>query len=191
MLKNIAKKANSALTRVKYGKPPEGPGPNSLDEIDLKGLTGDALSTDAYKGKVILFVNVASRCGLTPQYETLVQLHERFKDQGFEILGAPCNQFLGQEPGSADEIQNFCSATYGVDFPLLEKQDVNGADRSPLYQFLIKSEAGGGEDISWNFEKFLVDREGHVRCRFAPTVKPDDPEVIASIEALLSQDNLT
>ena len=185
MLKNIAKKANSALTRVKYGKPPEGPGPDSLDEIDLTTLTGDPLSSDAYKGKVVLFVNVASRCGLTPQYETLVQLHQRFHDQGFEILGAPCNQFLGQEPGGADEIQNFCSATYGVDFPLLEKQDVNGSGRSPLFQFLIQSDAGGDEDINWNFEKFLVDREGKVRHRFAPTVKPDDPKVIAAIEALL------
>lgn len=185
MLKDIAKKANSALTRVKYGKAPDGPGPESLDQIDLKTLHGEPLSPEVYKGKVVLFVNVASRCGLTPQYETLVELHQRFKDQGFEILGVPCNQFMGQEPGTADEIEEFCSTTYGVDFPLLEKQDVNGSERSPLYQFLIQSEAGGGEEISWNFEKFLVDREGKVRHRFAPAVKPDEPEVIAAIEALL------
>ena len=185
MLKDIAKKATSVVTRVKYGKAPEGPGPESLEAIDLKTLAGEELSEGLYEGKVVLFVNVASKCGLTPQYETLVAIHERFKDRGFTILGTPCNQFLGQEPGSAEEIQQFCSATYGVDFPLLEKQEVNGAGRSPLYQFLIQSDAGGGEEISWNFEKFLVDREGAVRFRFAPTVKPDDPEVIQAIESLL------
>lgn len=185
MLKDIAKKANAVVTRVKYGKPPEGPGPESLDAIDLKTLAGEALEKEAYEGKVVLFVNVASRCGLTPQYETLVALNERFKDRGFVILGAPCNQFMGQEPGSAEEIQEFCSATYGVDFPLLAKQDVNGAQRSPLFQFLIQSEAGAGADISWNFEKFLVDRHGEVRFRFAPTVKPDDPEVVQAIDSLL------
>lgn len=185
MLKDLAKKANSALTRVKYGKAPEGSAPESLDQIELKTLHGEPLDPDAFKGKVTLFVNVASRCGLTPQYETLVELHERYRDQGFEILGAPSNQFMGQEPGSADEIQQFCSTSYGVDFPLLEKQDVNGAGRSPLYQFLIQSDAGGGEGISWNFEKFLVDRDGEVRYRFAPAVKPDAQEVIEAIEALL------
>ncbi len=185
MIKDIAKKAGSVLTRVKYGKAPEGPGPASLDAIALKTLQGEPLAPDAYQGKVILFVNVASRCGLTPQYEGLVQLYERYKDRGFVILGVPCNQFLGQEPGSAEEIQAFCSATYGVDFPLLEKQDVNGSERSPLYQFLIQSEVGGGADIGWNFEKFLVDREGNVRNRFEPTVKPEDPAVSAAIEALL------
>lgn len=185
MLKKIAKKATDVATRVKFGKPPEGPGPDSLDEIELIGLKGDPLPDEAYEGKVVLFVNVASRCGLTPQYETLVELRKRFHDQGFEILGTPCNQFMGQEPGSAEEIEEFCSVTYGVDFPLLSKQEVNGADRSPLYQFLINSDAGGGENISWNFEKFLVDREGVVRYRFEPAVKPDAPEVVAAIESLL------
>ncbi|TXD41276.1 glutathione peroxidase [Lujinxingia vulgaris] len=185
MLKKIAKKANDAVTRVKFGKPPEGPGPASLEEAELVGLHGDPLPTDAYQGKVVLFVNVASRCGLTPQYETLVKIRERFHEQGFEIVGAPCNQFLGQEPGTAEEIESFCAVTYGVDFPLLAKQEVNGGGRSPLYQFLINSEAGGGENISWNFEKFLVDREGEVRFRFAPSVQPDAPEVIAAIESLL------
>ena len=185
VLKDMAKKATAVVTRVKYGKAPEGPGPESLEEIEMTGLRGEPLSGEAYEGKVVLFVNVASRCGLTPQYETLVELREQYKDRGFEILGTPCNQFLGQEPGSAEEIEEFCSVTYGVDFPLLEKQEVNGAGRSPLYQFLIQSDVGGGADVSWNFEKFLVDREGVVRYRFEPSVKPDADEVIEAIEALL------
>ena len=185
MLKKIAKKANAVLTRVKYGKAPGGSGPESLEEIEFQTLSGGELDQEIYKGKVVLFVNVASRCGLTPQYETLVELHERFHDQGFEILGSPCNQFLGQEPGSAGEIEEFCSVTYGVDFPLLEKQEVNGAGRSSLYQFLVNSETGGGDEISWNFEKFLVGRDGEVKARFAPSVKPDAPEVIQAIESLL------
>lgn len=185
MFKAIAKKANDVVQRISFGKPPEGPGPASLDEIELKRLQGDPLPKETYQGKVVLFVNVASRCGLTPQYEQLVELRKRYVDRGFEIVGVPCNQFLGQEPGSAEDIQSFCSATYGVDFPLLEKQEVNGSGRSPLYQFLINSEAGRGENINWNFEKFLVDREGKVRFRFAPTVKPDAPEVVGAIEGLL------
>lgn len=185
MLNKLIKKIDDAFTRFNFGKPPEGPGPASLEEAELVGLHGDPLPTDAYKGKVVLFVNVASRCRLTPQYETLVEIRKRFQDQGFEVIGAPCNQFLGQEPGTAENIQFFCTATYGVDFPLLEKQEVNGRGRSPLYQFLIKSEAGAGENINWNFEKFLVDREGVVRFRFAPPIKPDAPEVIAAIESLL------
>lgn len=188
MLKKIAKKAGAMVTRVKYGKPPEGPGPGSLEEVPFKALHGETLDEEVYRGKVILFVNVASRCGLTPQYETLVQVHERYRDRGFEVLGVPCNQFLGQEPGSADEIEQFCSTTYGVDFPLLAKQDVNGERRSPLYQYLIQSEAGGGEDINWNFEKFLVDREGRVCRRFSPNTQPDDPEVLKAIEELLGSE---
>lgn len=185
MFKGIAKQVNDVFHRTVFGKPPDGPGPASLEEIELIGLRGDLLPTETYQGKVVLFVNVASRCGLTPQYETLVELRKRFQDQGFEVVGIPCNQFLGQEPGSAEDIESFCVATYGVDFPLLAKQEVNGSGRSGLYQFLINSEAGGGESINWNFEKFLVDREGSVRYRFAPSVKPDAPQVIAAIEELL------
>lgn len=185
MLSAIVRKANDVVSRFTFGKPPEGPGPGSLDEIELIGLNGEPLPAETYKGKVVLFVNVASRCGLTPQYEQLVELRKRFSEQGFEVVGIPCNQFLGQEPGSAEDIQSFCSATYGVDFPLLEKQEVNGRGRSPLYQFLINSEAGGGENIGWNFEKFLVDREGRVRFRFAPSVKPDAPKVVEALEGLL------
>jgi glutathione peroxidase len=186
MLRKIAEKANAVITRVTQGPPPSGPGPGSLADVALTGLDGEPIPSDAIHGKVILFVNVASRCGLTPQYEQLVALRARFADQGFEVVGTPCNQFLGQEPGTADEIASFCSMTYGVDFPLLTKQDVNGSGRSPLYQFLIGSEAGGGTDIQWNFEKFLVDRAGNVTHRFAPATKPDAPEVVAAIEGLLN-----
>jgi len=174
----------STVNRVAYGKAPEG-GPSALETIDLQRLDGSALASAELAGKVVLFVNVASKCGLTPQYGGLADLHEKYKDRGFVVVGAPCNQFLGQEPGSAEEIATFCSATYGVDFPLLSKQDVNGAGRSPLYQWLVASPAGGGTDINWNFEKFLVGRDGAVRARFAPTVKPDAPEVLAAIEAAL------
>jgi glutathione peroxidase len=114
-----------------------------------------------------------------------VEIYQRYREKGFLVVGAPCNQFLGQEPGSAGEIAQFCSATYGVDFPLITKQDVNGAERSRLYQWLISSPAGGGTDIAWNFEKFLVGRDGTVAKRFSPRVRPDAPEVIAAIEAAL------
>jgi glutathione peroxidase-family protein len=130
----------------------------------LTQLDGSPLASDILADKVLLFVNVASKCGLTPQYEGLVDLHAGFQNRGFAVIGVPCNQFGGQEPGSADEIQKFCSATYGVDFPLLEKQDVNGENRSELYQYLV----GDGADISWNFGKILVSRTGQVLDRFDP-----------------------
>jgi glutathione peroxidase len=174
----------SAGHRLAYGKAPSG-GPSSFDAIALRTLAGEPFDHAALDGKVVLFVNVASKCGLTLQYGQLVALHERFRNRGFTIVGTPCNQFLGQEPGSAEDIQQFCSVTYGVDFPLLEKADVNGAKRAPLYQWLIGSEAGGGADIGWNFEKFLVGRDGAVLHRFAPRVAPDAPEVVQAIEAAL------
>lgn len=184
MLKEIKDATIAAVNRAAYGKAPEG-GPADLASIALKRLDGAPLPAEDIAGKVVLFVNVASKCGLTPQYEQLVAIRARFHDRGFEIVGAPCNQFLGQEPGDAEAIQTFCSTTYGANFPLLEKQDVNGAGRSPLYQWLIGSEAGGGTDITWNFEKFLVGRDGEVLARFSPRVVPDAPEVIAAIEAAL------
>jgi glutathione peroxidase len=184
MFDKVAKLASSAVNRAVYGKAPEG-GPGSLDAIGFKKLDGSPLSHEELAGNVVLFVNVASRCGLTPQYEGLVKLHEKYRERGFLVVGAPCNQFLGQEPGSESEIAAFCSATYGVDFPLLEKQDVNGANRSALYQFLVGSQAGGGSDIGWNFEKFLVGRDGAVLARFSPKTVPEAKEVIAAIEAAL------
>lgn len=184
MLKKITSAASSVVNRAVYGKAPEG-GPTSMSSIPFTRLDGTALPAEELAGKVVLFVNVASRCGLTPQYEGLVKLQDKYREKGFLVVGAPCNQFLGQEPGTEAEIATFCSATYGVDFPLLEKQDVNGAKRSPLYQFLIGSEAGGGADVAWNFEKFLVGRDGSVVKRFSPRTVPEADEVVAAIEAAL------
>jgi glutathione peroxidase-family protein len=149
-------------------------------------LDGGVLPASDLAGKVTLFVNVASRCGLTPQYVGLQALHAAMEDRGLKLIGVPCNQFGAQEPGSPAEIATFCSTRYQVTFPLLAKQDVNGDGRSELYRFLLGSEAGGGKDISWNFEKLLVGKDGRVIGRFAPTVKPDAPELLAAIEAALS-----
>ena len=138
-------------------------------------------------GRTALLVNVASKCGLTPQYETLEQIHEKYAARGFTVVGLPCNQFGGQEPGSSEEIAEFCSATYGVTFPMTEKVEVNGEGRHDLYCALVTTpnEEGEAGDITWNFEKFVVARDGAVIARFSPTVKPDDPRVIDAIEGLL------
>ena len=145
-----------------------------FDAMQLCALDGTPLDPASYRGKTLLVVNVASRCGFTPQYHGLVALHRELMEQGGAVIGVPCNQFGGQEPGTPAEIQTFCQSTYGVDFPLLEKQDVNGPGRSPLYRYLVDSEVGGGTDIQWNFEKFVLAPDGAVRARFAPTVAPED-----------------
>ena len=139
-------------------------------------------------GRAALVVNVASRCGLTPQYEQLVELQAGYGDRGFTVLGVPCNQFNGQEPGSATEIAEFCSTTYGVDFPLTEKVEVNGDGRHPLYAALVATadDDGHAGDIRWNFEKFLVDPTGAVVTRFAPQTTPDDQAVTSAVEGVLS-----
>jgi len=139
-------------------------------------------------GKPALLVNVASKCGLTPQYTGLEQLQEKYADRGFTVVGLPCNQFMGQEPGSAEEIQEFCSATYGVTFPMTEKIEVNGDDRHEIYRSLVDTpnEKGEAGDVTWNFEKFLVDGSGAVVARFSPGVVPDDPAVVGAIEAQLA-----
>ncbi len=152
-----------------------------LSQLNLRALNGEVFPAAALEGKSVLVVNVASRCGLTPQYTGLVALRAAYAGRGVEVLGVPCNQFGKQEPGTPDEIQTFCATKYGVDFPLLEKQDVNGAGRSPLYALLVGSEAGGGKDISWNFEKFVIAPDGRVVARFAPTVEPGAPEVLAAL----------
>ena len=157
-----------------------------LDSMDLVSLSGEPLAGDALEGNVVLFVNVASRCGLTPQYAGLQALYDAKKEAGLVIVGVPCNQFGGQEPGTKEEIATFCRAEYGVDFPLLEKQDVNGPQRSALYRFLVGSDPGGGKDIGWNFEKFVVGRDGTVAARFAPPTKPDDAALLAVIDKALS-----
>ncbi|MFI6644067.1 glutathione peroxidase [Streptomyces sp. NPDC050504] len=160
-----------------------------LYDIPLHTLTGDPTSLAAHQGKAVLIVNVASKCGLTPQYAGLERLQQQYEARGFTVLGVPCNQFAGQEPGSAEEIGTFCSATYGVTFPLLEKTDVNGENRHPLYAELTKLADAAGEagDVQWNFEKFLVGPEGEPVARIRPRTEPEDPEVIALIEANLPE----
>ena len=159
----------------------------TLYDIPVRTIDGTSSSLVAHQGKSVLVVNVASKCGLTPQYEGLEALHERYQDRGFSVVGFPCNQFLGQEPGSPEEIQSFCSTTYGVTFPLYEKIDVNGEHQHPLYARLTQSTDAEGHtgDVRWNFEKFLIGPDGSVQ-RFAPTVTPDDPVLVAAIEAAAS-----
>ncbi|MEZ5895907.1 MAG: glutathione peroxidase [Parvularculaceae bacterium] len=146
----------------------------TIYEFSAKGIDGAAQSLADYRGKVLLIVNVASKCGFTPQYEGLQALYEKYRDQGFEILGFPCNQFGAQEPGTEAEIASFCTLTYGVDFPMFSKIDVNGADTHPLYQFLKTEKPGlaGSQTIKWNFTKFLVGRDGKVIARFGPQDTP-------------------
>ena len=153
--------------------------------LDLKSLTGESFAAAQLEGKVVLVVNVASKCGLTPQYTGLQALYDTHKENGLVVLGVPCNQFLGQEPGTAEDISGFCSTNYGVTFPLLEKQEVNGAGRSKLYETLVESKSGGGMPIKWNFEKFLVNRSGVIVHRFSPKTSPNDPEISAALTSEL------
>lgn len=159
----------------------------SLFDIPVETLSGERTTLAEHKGKVLLIVNVASRCGLTPQYAGLERLHEKYADRGFAVLGFPCNQFFGQEPGSNEEIAEFCSATYGVTFPMYAKVDVNGDDRHELFAELtafadVEGKAG---DVQWNFEKFLVSADGEVVARVRPRTEPEDATVVATIESLL------
>jgi glutathione peroxidase len=158
-----------------------------IKDIPLTTLDGKPTSLAAHTDKAVLVVNVASKCGLTPQYTALEELHRTYAPQGFSVVGFPSNQFGGQEPGSAEEIAEFCSTSYGVTFPLFEKTDVNGADRHPVYTELTTTQDAGGYsgDIRWNFEKFLLDGEGNVVARFSPQTTPDSPEVVSAIKALL------
>jgi len=159
---------------------------NPTLDIQLKDIDGKKTSLNAHKGKVMLVVNVASKCGLTPQYKQLQAIHDKFSKKGFTVLGFPCNQFGKQEPGTALEIKKFCSDNYSVTFPLHAKIEVNGADAHPLYKKL-KKESGGSDKIRWNFEKFLLDGNGKVIKRFSPSVKPDSNDVIAAIESALNK----
>jgi len=159
----------------------------SVYDLRVHALDGTPLDLTQFKGKASLVVNVASKCGLTPQYAGLEQLHERFKDRGFTVLGVPCNQFGGQEPGTSEEIATFCSSTYGVTFPMTEKLDVNGQARHPLYTELTATPDAEGKagDIQWNFEKFLVSPEGNIVARFRPQTTPESDEVVKAVEAVL------
>ncbi len=160
----------------------------SLYDVALRSLDGQPGVLADQKGKVTLVVNVASKCGLTPQYEGLERLYERFASQGFSVVGVPCNQFGEQEPGTPDEIKTFCSTTYGVTFPMAEKIEVNGEGRHPLYAQLEETADGEGHsgDIRWNFEKFLLSRDGDVVARFSPLVEPESDDIVASIEKALA-----
>ncbi|MGW0912319.1 glutathione peroxidase [Streptomyces sp. NPDC002784] len=157
--------------------------------VEIGALQGGSAEVKQYVGQVVLVVNVASKCGLTPQYSGLERLQERYAERGFTVLGVPCNQFLGQEPGSAAEIAEFCSATYGVSFPMTEKVEVNGAGRHPLYERLVgfADAEGHSGDVRWNFEKFLIGRDGQVVARFSPQTEPDAAEVVAAVEKALGQ----
>ena len=160
----------------------------AIYDYEVKTLKGDPADLHDYEGKAVLVVNVASKCGLTPQYAGLERLHEKYADRGFSVLGFPCNQFLGQEPGTAEEIETFCSTTYGVTFPLFEKIDVNGENQHPLYAELtkLKEEAHGYDgDIKWNFEKFLIAPGGEKIIRFSPKTEPEDESIVSAIEANL------
>jgi glutathione peroxidase len=156
----------------------------TIYDIPVKTLSGEDSSLGALAGKTLLVVNVASNCGLTPQYATLEALQARLADRGFSVVGFPCNQFAGQEPGTAEEIEEFCSTTYGVTFPMFEKIEVNGEGRHPVYDALTSVPDASGEagDVQWNFEKFLLAPDGSVVARFRPRTAPDDPEVLAAIE---------
>ena len=158
----------------------------SVLEIPVKDIDGKDTSLNAYKGKVLLIVNVASKCGLTPQYKALEALQEKYKAKGFTIVAFPCNQFGGQEPGTNEEIKQFCSTKYNVTFPLFDKVDVNGEKRHPLYVALAGKDSPYPGDIKWNFGKFLIGRDGKIIKRFEPKTVPDAPEVTAAIEAALA-----
>ncbi|NLG54943.1 MAG: glutathione peroxidase [Rhodococcus sp.] len=158
-----------------------------LQNIGINTLGGVPTSLADYDGRAVLLVNVASKCGLTPQYSALEKLASDYAQRGLTVIGVPCNQFMGQEPGTADEIQTFCSMTYGVTFPLMEKVDVKGENQHPLFAELVKAKDSDGEagDIQWNFEKFLIAPDGTVVNRFRPRTEPDAPEVVDAIEAVL------
>ena len=158
-----------------------------LHDFTLTTIDGQDRSLADYKGKVVLLVNVASKCGLTPQYDGLQRLYETYSPRGLEVLGIPCNQFAGQEPGSESEIQQFCSTTYGVTFPLFAKVDVNGAGAHPLYKWLTSLDVApeGTGDVKWNFGKFLVGKDGEVVGRFAPPTEPQAKELVRAVEAQL------
>jgi glutathione peroxidase len=155
---------------------------SSVYDFTLNSIDGQAAPLAAYKGKVLLLVNVASKCGFTPQYKGLEAVYEKYKDQGLVVIGFPANNFMAQEPGTNEEIKTFCSRTYNVSFPMYSKISVKGDDKAPLYQFLTEQKGG---DIKWNFTKFLVGRDGTIVARFEPKVTPDSPEVVAAIEKAL------
>ena len=158
-----------------------------LQDISLKDIEGKSTSLKKYDGKVLLVVNVASQCGLTPQYKALETVHEKYKDKGFTVLGFPCNDFGSQEPGTNEEIKQFCSSKYNVTFPMFDKLHVKGPEQHPLYTALSGKDSPFPGDVKWNFGKFLVGRDGRIIKRFEPKVTPDSPEVTQAIEAAITE----
>ncbi len=160
---------------------------DNIRDISVKSMEGKQIKLSEFKGKVLLIVNVASKCGNTPQYAGLEKIYEKYKSKGFEILAFPCNDFGGQEPGTNEEIKEFCSATYNVSFPLFDKVKVLGKEKAPIYQRLTNNSVTANGDVKWNFEKFLIDRNGNIVARFGNKVKPESEEIIQSIEKELSK----
>jgi glutathione peroxidase len=169
-------------------EPTDKPAKNTPLQFTVKDIDGKEVNLADYKGKVILMVNVASKCGNTPQYKGLEEMYEKYKAQGLVIIGFPANNFGKQEPGSAEQIKEFCSATYHVKFPLMEKISVKGDDKAPLYKFLTEPETNGdfAGEVEWNFGKFLIDRNGAVIARFNPKTKPESPQVVSTVEKALA-----
>lgn len=167
--------------------PSRTPHEKTMHEFSMKDIDGRDVKLDSYKGRVVMVVNTASKCGLTPQYEGLQALYEKYKDKGFVVLGFPANNFMGQEPGTEKEIKEFCELNYKVTFPMFAKISVKGGDQHPLYTFLTNEQSNPGfaGDITWNFEKFLADRSGKVIARFSPKTTPDDPEITKAVETAL------
>ncbi|MFD4628540.1 glutathione peroxidase [Streptomyces sp. NPDC058284] len=159
----------------------------SVFDIEIGALAGGPADLAQYRGRAVLIVNVASQCGLTPQYAALEKLQQHYAPRGFTVLGVPCNQFMGQEPGTPEEIATFCSATYGASFPMTQKTDVHGEGRHPLYAELITTADADGYsgEVRWNFEKFLIAPDGTVAARFSPQTEPDAPQIIATLEQVL------
>jgi glutathione peroxidase len=160
--------------------------PDSVYDFELNRIDGTPEALSIYEGKVLMIVNVASKCGNTPQYEGLETLYSKYRDQGLVVLGFPANDFGGQEPGTNEEIAEYCRATWAVDFPIFEKISVKGEDQHPLYAFITKQPAPIGGEITWNFQKFLVDRNGQLVARIEPRTKPLDTQVVAQVESLLA-----
>ena len=160
--------------------------PDSVYDFELNRIDGRAESLSTYRGQVLLLVNVASKCGFTPQYEGLEALYDKYRDQGLVVLGFPANNFGAQEPGTNGEIAEFCRATWSVEFPMFEKISVKGEGQHPLYAFITSQPAPIGGEIEWNFQKFLVDRDGRLVERFSPRTKPLDPAVVSRVESLLA-----
>jgi glutathione peroxidase len=181
-------KNNDSSVELKSNINPDGDKKmNNVSAIKVKDMDGKDVSLSSYKGKVILIVNLASKCGYTPQYEELQKLYKKYKDQGLEILGFPCNDFGGQEPGTNQEIKEFCSTNYGVTFKLFDKVKILGKDKNKLYAVLTDNDVTGTKDVKWNFEKFLIAKNGDIVSRFPSKVEPMDKQIIEAIDKELSK----